>query len=281
LRTDADGTAVSIAAAEVQARIAYVPDRRVVSIRTEPEADLQSLVGIRASSGFRRALDDLLPDEDRLASLRYQLLDDLPTTVLVSGLALGAGGVYPPRGTLKLQSRADICAGWATGATILTEAAELGYPPVVTGPVAPSLSSAGDPDAWHATEALSPHAMRRRRRIDVWREPDHVAVNGLFRDSHVDADGLETVIHEYTIDASLDPTGSQFHSCEATVGALPWVECPLAVGSAGWLAGRPTADLRDWVHETFTGTRTCTHLNDTLRALACLPYLVAVLNSAP
>jgi hypothetical protein len=123
--------------------------------------------------------------------------------------------------------------------------------------------------------------MRRWRRIDVWREPDRVAVDAFFRDSHVNADGLETVVHEYAIDASLDPSGSRFLSCEARVGVLPWVECPLAVPSAARLAGQPAAELRGWVRETFTGTSTCTHLNDSLRAMACLPHLVASLDIAP
>jgi hypothetical protein len=280
LRTNRDESTTTVGEARLDARIAFVSDRRIVSIQAQPAADLEPMVGLRASSGFRQALDELMPDEDRVASLRYQLLDDLPTAVLVSGFALSAGGLHPPRGAVRLNHLADICAGWATGGTILTEAAELGYPPVVTGPVAPALSDGGDPDAWHPVGALPAHAMRRWRRIDVWRQPDHVAVDCLFRDSHVDADGSETVLHEYGLVGSLDPAGSRFRSLEAVVGALPWVECPQAASSAGRLNGMPVADLRSWVRENFTGTSTCTHLNDTLRALACLPYLVASLDTA-
>jgi hypothetical protein len=236
------------------------------------------LVGTRVSSGFRKALDAAVPDEDTVASLRYQLLDDLPTAVLVSGLALAAGGIHPPRGSFDLSRNADICAGWATGATILVEAGELGHVPAVTGPVAPPLDRPGDPDAWHRFDPLGPHAMRRCRRIDVWQEHPGglVAVEAFFLDSHVDAEGLETVVHEYLVTAEIEPATHVFVSCRAAIGVLPWVECPAAVASAGRLAGTTPGDLRRRVHDTFVGTSTCTHLNDTLRALAALPFLAGL-----
>ena len=66
-----------------------------------------------------------------------------------------------------------------------------------------------------------------------------------------------------------------FLSCDANVGVLPWVECPSAAASATRLAGTPAADLRERIRDTFVGTSTCTHLNDTLRALAALPPTLA------
>ena len=278
LRTYASGSALTLGTASLEVGVAFLPDRRVTSIRSEPAADLGSLIGVRASSGFRQAVDQALPSEERLESLRYQLLDDVPTAVLVSGYALGAGGIRPPQGSIQFHSHADICAGWATGATILTEAAQTGYPPVVTGPEAPSLANPDDPLAWHPLDPLPPEGMRRWRRIDLWHSADEIRVECFFRDSHVNKDGLETVVHEYLVEATLDGPTSRFVSCQARVGALPWVECPLAAPSAHRLVGRTAADLRAWVRDTFTGVTTCTHLNDTLRSLTCLPYLIAQLN---
>lgn len=273
LVTGADGSAMVRGSASLDAQIAFVSDRRVVRIRVEPDADLTALVGLRASSGFRQAMDAALPGEDGTRSLRYQLLDDLPTAVLVSGYALGAGGLHPPKGMVSFKSHADICAGWVTGGTILVEADELGYPPLVTGPLAPALTGPADPDAWHAVAELPPHGMRRWRRIDVWLEAGAISVEAFFRDSHVDADGVETVLHEYVVDATVDPVAQQVVSCSAGVGALPFVECVGAMASASRLVGTPVDQARGFVRDTFTGTTTCTHLNDTLRSLACVPYL--------
>jgi hypothetical protein len=190
---------------------------------------------------------------------------------------------------------ADVCAGWATGSSIMVEIANTSRPPIPTGPVAPDLDLATDPLVWHAVEALSPHAMRRRRRVDAWRDDtsrddtsrdgtwhddddgpqrERIVVEAFFRDSHVDGGGLETVLHEYSVSAAIDATTMRFTDCEATVGALPWQECPQALGSARRLVGAPVTGLRAWVRDTFVGTTTCTHLNDTLRALEDVGDLV-------
>jgi hypothetical protein len=48
------------------------------------------------------------------------------------------------------------------------------------------------------------------------------------------------------------------------------------MATAGRLVGTTPYDLRDRVRQTFVGTTSCTHLNDTLRALAVLPHMAAV-----
>jgi Protein of unknown function (DUF2889) len=277
LLTGPDRAATELESARLDARVAYMPDRRVTSIGVYPPADLDGLIGLRASSGFRKALDDVLPAERTTQSVRYQLLDEVPTAILVAGYAIGAGGVHLPRSPEMIKSRADICAGWASDATILRAAATSGEAPIVTGPAAPVLTEPADPMAWHELDPLPPHGMRRWRRIDVWPVGDHIAVECFFRDSHVAEDSLETVIHEYTVTATVDASSERFLSCEAAVGALPWLECPAAVASASRLTGRPVDELRSWVRDTFTGTSTCTHLNDTLRSLECLPRLISAL----
>lgn len=284
LWTAPDGSSHTLAASTLDARVSYVPDRSLSALSVDPPLGPagEQLVGLRVSSGFRKALDQALPDTGeeggREGSLRYQLLDELPTAVLVSGFAIAAGGVHPPRGTFDLSRNADICAGWATGATILVEADELGHVPAVTGPVAPALEAVGDPEGWHRPGRMGPHAMRRWRRLDIWTAGDGapVEVEAFFRDSHVDDAGLETVVHEYLVVAELDPVTHVFLSIEARLGVLPWVECPGALASAGRLAGAWPGDLRQRVRDTFVGTSTCTHLNDTLRSLAALPHLAAI-----
>jgi hypothetical protein len=49
--------------------------------------------------------------------------------------------------------------------------------------------------------------------------------------------------------------------------------------SAGRLAGNPVAGLRQHVRDTFLGTSTCTHLNDTLRSLEDIPALLELAGS--
>jgi hypothetical protein len=48
---------------------------------------------------------------------------------------------------------------------------------------------------------------------------------------------------------------------------LPYPECPASGGSAARLVGSSIDGLRRHVRQDFTGTSTCTHLNDTFRAL--------------
>ena len=55
---------------------------------------------------------------------------------------------------------------------------------------------------------------------------------------------------------------------------LPWQECPGAIGSAARIEGMTLSELRDRVRGEFVGTSTCTHLNDTLRAIADLDALL-------
>jgi len=292
LVTRAEGAAEVVSAATLDATIAFVEDRSVRSIAVWPPMPLDTLIGVRASGGFRKVLDDALEGTpagaDRTGSLAYQLLDEVPTAVLVSGFALAGAGLHPPRGTFSLDHNADICAGWARGGTILVEGEALGHVPGVTGPPAPSLDGP-DPLAWHDMGPTPPHTMKRWRRIDVWSSTGEpaggpvegpVEVEAFFRDSHFDAGGQEIVVHEYTVRASLDPASLVFISCIADIGVLPWVECPAAAASASRLAGTPAQDLRSRIRETFVGTSTCTHLNDTLRALAAVPHLAEAIRSA-
>ncbi|MGF7237310.1 MAG: DUF2889 domain-containing protein [Frankia sp.] len=266
LRTGLDGASTVLDTARLELDVNY-PDRVIRQITSHPShPGLPALAGVAASAGFRKAVDDAMPGERGSRSVRFQLLDDLPTALLVSGYAVQAGNAIRSRLKLTLQYP-DLCAGWVAGGTLVSAVEQMGKPPVHAGPEAPSVESDDDPLGWHAIDPLPPHGMRRRRRLDVWMDGDVARVECFFRDSHVDRDSVETIVHEYTVHATLDPTTRRFGSCEADIGALPWPECPAAAASATRLAGAPAVGLRGWVRDTFVGPSTCTHLNDTLRSL--------------
>ena len=279
LWTGAAGETRVVAEASVDADIDFVRTRAVSALTVSPDLDVSALLGVRVMGGFRRALESALPDEDQASSLRFQLLDELALGGILAGFPLSAAGLHPPRGTVDLSRQADGCAGWAKGATILLENEQLGHVPLVTGPVVPApLESADDPIGWHEHGDIEPHGMQRLRRIDVWQPAPGgpIQVEDFFRDGHMSEAGLETVVHEYVVRAEVDPDTGVIRSCQADIGVLPWMECPGALGSAGRVVGRRAGELRRFVRENFTGTSTCTHLNDALRAMAAVPYLAGV-----
>ena len=278
LVTGAGGVAHVAATATTRVRVDFTGGRTVEEIATDPDRPgLAGLVGVRASSGFRSAALAADPDLPAENGLLHLLVDDVPVTTLVSGHAWGAGTPVErrlPVVTMRSHLVRDQCAGFADGATIMAEVDRTGIPPLVTGPAALPLVE-DDPLGWHDTDPLPPHGMRRTRRLDV-RPGTPTVVDVLFRDAYVRPDGLETVIHEYTVAMEIDAAAGVVLSCEATPRVLPWQECPAAALSARRLAGQPLAGLRRHVRETFGGTSTCTHLNDTLRSLEDVPALLSL-----
>jgi len=225
--------------------------------------------------------------------LLHLLLDDLPGATLVSGYAVQRAGVLSrprrpdgpggdPSGPARtVTAQDDLCAGWAHDGTMMVTIRSTGEIPVPAGPPAPLLERHDDSLAWHPMAPLGPHAMRRRRRLDVVGPavPDHpYLLDAHFRDSHMSEAGAESVVHEYALIGAIDGTGSRVLDIAVEAHVLPWMECPGALASAGRILGMPTGELRARVRRELTGASTCTHLNDMLRSLGDVEVLVAELS---
>ncbi len=286
LVTDASGAIAAQSRAHIDARL-EARVHTLLAIDTAPgEPGAQALVGTMVGPGFRAKVDLALPHLTDSGALLYLLLDDLPGATLVAGYSMLHAGAIPPASNDEyLVARSDLCAGWAGDGVMMTMIREHGQSPATQGPDAPVLLSGSDPDAWHDVPALDRYAMRRLRRIDVGAstlapDPDPLTVDAFFRDSHVDGEGRETIVHEYSVRATVDPETRVVLDIDAAADVLPWRECPGALGSAQRLVGMPLAGLRPWVRATFTGTTTCTHLNDVLRGLADVGPMLSILDGA-
>ncbi len=246
--------------------------------------DVSRLVGASVAKGFRKLLAEVASADADRGGLWHLLLDDLVGARIVSGIAqqheevlAGHGpmheGIYANT-DLVFATQADICAGWARDASMLRELRGSGTLPVAIGPDVPDLAS-GDPLGWHDVAHLELHGVRRRRRLDL----GPLGADGTaplevhFRDSHVAADGVERVVHEYSAAGVLDVSAGVLTELVAKSRVLPWQECPQAEASAARVVGADLAHLRDHVRSDLRGVSTCTHLNDVLRSLADLPHL--------
>lgn len=251
---------------------AHLADRVIGEIASAPDDErLGRLIGKRVGPGFRSAVAELFSDDVRRSTLLHLLLDDWVGAALVSGYARQHASIVAgteeklPPGTADRM--AGICAGFAPDASLVNYARRLETIPSVHGPHAPPI----DVDGVHTVEPLRAHGMRRLRRLDLLPADEGSArFDAHFRDSHVDGDGVETIVHEYTLGGAVDVATRIVTSINADVRVLPWQECPGAIGSAQRVRGMRLVEVRDRIRGEFVGTSTCTHLNDTLRAISDL-----------
>jgi hypothetical protein len=255
LAQDADGSTATC-------RATLSPNQTLRTLALDPGlAGADGLVGLVVRRGFRAAVDALGP-ADTLISL---LLCELPVATLLSGYGFLYTGQFatPLSDTFIAGLPVDICAGWTRSGAMMVSVRDERTIPTPAGPLAPL----DDPGDWHEMPPLAPGSMRRQRLIerhgdDVW---------AMFRDTYARPDGSLSVLHEYSLEANLEPTPdgrSRVCSCVATPRVLPWLECPGAAASAARIAGHPVPALRALVKDDLVGTSTCTHLNDLLASLA-------------
>jgi hypothetical protein len=276
LRTNPDGTADVVD--EVELRLELDGTGTVTALEADPaEPRLAALVGDSGRKGLRQRVDALVADHREGGTVLHQLLDDLPLAALISlyGTSREVPDFALPAD--RAEKMTDLCSGWRAGGTMLHTMEETGIFPIPVGPPAPPLVDPGDPLGWHDLPPMAPRSIRRCRRLDlVDGNPYGLQVH--FRDSHMEQDGVtEDVLHEYVVDGTVEPGTLVVRSSEATVRVLPWPECPGAVASAGRIVGEAVSVLRPKVALRFTGTTTCTHLNDVLRSIAGVTALAAAL----
>ncbi len=280
VHTRLDGDVQVLDTASFDARVDYVGGQVIQAIGAAPTVDgLDSFIGRSASRGYRRELSRLGAEQGLVGRAVYQLLDDVPGAALVSGYSpqlnqrdVGVGSVIRAAARDdRMQAMAGVCAGWQAGGVVMTSILDGAMPPIELGPDAPSLATPEDPWAWHELPGpIRPHGMRRLRRIDIVPGASPAApltVDAFFRDSYMTEAGVETIVHEYTLLATVDPVGTRVLSSEATPRVLPFGQCPEAAASAGRLPGTTLDDLRSRIRADFVGATTCTHLNDMVRAL--------------
>jgi len=283
LLTPASGPPVALAQAEVRVHVGA--ERRILDLTATPAVPgIEGLVGARAGSNLRGAIDRELPDERTLGTPLHLLLDDLAGASLVAGFVFFRWAAMIPQFDERVRSAGrrtmeGICSGFRPGASSLLPDGTMAGISHNVAPVTP-LADPTDPGGWHELPPHPPMAMRRARRIDVWPDGSELRIDAMFRDSCWDPDGTEIAVHEYVIAAAADRASGTLTRVEAEPRVLPYVECPLAAANAGRLAGVGMRDLRTEVLERLRGTECCTHLNDALRALAEVPVLASALTSA-
>ena len=278
--TPADGGAPDVIAVdELFAEISA--DRTIRSIRAEPPRDnIGALVGTRGGGYLRSALNEALPAERTKGSPLYLLIDDLSGASLVSHWALySTGKIALPdldeeEMAEMMAQRAGVCIGFRPGSSALAPRDEIAGRQNSARVV--HLHHPEDPEGWHSLHYGSELAFRRARRIDVWIDGD-IRIDAAFQDSAAQPDGSREAVHEYSLHVTADADTLVIKTIEAVPHILPFPECPNAIESIHQMVGRPLAQMRAAVLETFPKVKGCTHLNDCMRAIAEVPAMVAEL----
>lgn len=285
LATPSGGGGTVLDEQRVEIRADFVGAQEIKHITAQPGVPgLDSLIGTPSRSRFRQAVREVLPERGNDGSLLLVLLDEVAIVTSLSRLALiqrETIDLRPDSGDPANRARrnVDLCAGWAAG-SLMNQRVESGRAPMLTaGVAAPSWDDPDDELAWHAMPELPEDGFRRRRLLDLTKRTgsDLVDIDSVFRDSYVGRDGRESIIHEYGVTAALDRSTGRFTHAAARADVLPGPECQKAAGSAARIIGMRADEVLAYVRAEMTGTTTCTHLNDHLRALgdvhALLPHL--------
>ena len=247
----------------------------VRAVRGTPAHEiLETLEGANAHRGFRKLLDPLRSgDPDELALRR--LLFDLPIATMIMMQAFIVRTPEGQRSNTRMSADppgVNQCAGWVAGGEMLTLIRDSdGLLEMDPSPRLVGENHLGDPNPL----PLAVNATRRRRRYVIETVEDELRLSVNQRDSYATPDGVERALHWWILDLTAGVEDHVVRSITVDNGGLPWVECPSAAGSAQRLIGERLEDLEVLVSDTFKGVTTCTHLNDTLAALAGVPELLA------
>ncbi len=278
LRTGPAGPDDVTVLAEASVAAGFDTGRNLITLETTPPAPwTDDLIGARAGGGFRRHLDQVVPGAEA-GSLLRQVLDDMPAAALISGYAwlrLARREGHDP-GTLVpadlLARMSDLCSGWRQAArpwpvskrpTACPSRTARRRPPPNPTP-GPGTTSGPSTGTGCAAGAVSTSAVDGAGNFSIW---------AMFRDTVGEEDGAEVVLHEYAVTAS--GAGDRVGAVSAEPRVLPFPECPAAARAVGDLVGCDLSALSTSVPELLTGIRSCTHLNDLLRALGGVAALVA------
>ena len=282
LITQADGA--TRVADEGRFEILTSPRREILTIATAPDiAALHRLVGERAGANLRLRIGAAIPHHKKAGTPLYQLLDDFCGASLVAPWAWSLWDPDWMRRAVFTAGRngsmQGVCVGFAPGASSL-DAHGNNDPLAHNATPIPDITNPEDPLAWHEMIAQEGTAVRRLRRLDIWREAGVLHANLHFQDSATTPQGGRAAVHEYLATATADAQTFELLSLNADPRILPYPECPAAVPLAGAMLGQKLTGFRASVLETLPGTRGCTHFNDVLRSLADLPALAATLAAA-
>jgi len=266
--------------AEASYRLRVSPMREILEIATEPaDPRMAGLVGTRAGGESRKRIAATVGD--LAGGPLYQILDDFAGASLVALWVWSqwhedwkafANAPAQQQSHGRRGNMLDICTGFAEGSSALGEAGmrvESFLDPVRIG----SLASPDDPAGWHPLPDLTGPAMRRSRRIDLWRQGNLLMVDAGFQDGGTSPAGGLRGVHEYRVHAEIDPASQTLLAMQALPLILPFPECPGASIKASRMVGHRVDEFRDTVLTTLEGTLGCTHLNDVLRALADVPAM--------
>ena len=258
------------------------PQREILAITTTPcHMHEQELVGVRAGGASRAALGALMGDIR--GSPLFQLLDDFAGASLVAPWIWSewtADWAADRREATANAGHAarmeNICTGFAAGSTALTATGQANHDLQSRTEVGP-LENEDDPGGWHPLGVQTGAQGRRARWIDLHRNGEMLRVDAGFQDSCSNPHGGRTAVHEYRIDAEIDPKTMRLAAIRARPLILPYAECPGAALNVGRLVGHEVSTLREGVPSTLPGALGCTHLNDVIRALADVPVLAGFL----
>lgn len=240
-------------------------DRTLTDLRLGDGTVPTGLVGKPALPGFRALVDAEVADTTTAAAA---VLLDIGIGGTLAAYGRMQAGRQAGKSTSQVHSAdvaerlGDSCRGWAKDGDVVAF--------VRSGdtrqPTLPPAVPEDDLDQWHDLGALPPWWVRRRRRIDVVEDESGTRILAAFRDSWVDADGIQRSLHEWELEVRADASGTVTHA-EAVARSLPFTVCPHVADDVPGLVGSDLLDLRQRTRDVLGGPVGCTHLTDLLSTI--------------